>query len=160
MKKITAQCVIAKAHRGFTLLEAMIALLVLSIGLLGLAGLQASSARLGYEAHMRSITTLAASEIIEKIRMRTGKLSRAQRTAVILQYVGAAAGACDPAASSIANDFSCWQNNIAQQLPEGVGVINANNIAVNGSFDVQISWFDRESEQLSSVTWSYLAGVL
>src|SRR5690349_24417974 len=155
MNNLKHQYLIARNSRGFTLLESLIALLVLSIGLLGLAGLQASSARLGYEAHMRSITTLAASEIIEKIRMRTAKLSRADRPAVVAQYAGASAGACDSAASSIENDFSCWQENIAAQLPDGEGVINDN---ADGSFQIQISWYDREAEQPSTVSWTYVAG--
>jgi type IV pilus assembly protein PilV len=156
MNKMTAQSLIAKASRGFTLLEAMIALLVLSIGLLGLAGLQASSARLGYEAHMRSITTIAASEIIEKIRMRTAKLSRADRPAIVAQYVGAGGGNCDPTDSSIDNDIACWQENLAQQLPEGQGAIIDDE--GDGIFDVQISWYDRETEQPSTVSWSFVAG--
>lgn len=142
---------------GFTLLEALIALLVLSIGLLGLAGLQASSARLGYEAHIRSITTLAASEIIEKIRMRTAKLSRPDRPAVIAQFAGSPAATCDPALSNIANDLACWQKNIAFQLPGGQGVVTDN---LDGSFQIQVSWYDRETEQTNTVSWSYVAGGL
>jgi type IV pilus assembly protein PilV len=157
MKKITAQYVIANASRGFTLLEALIAMLVLSIGLLGLAGLQASSARLSSEAYLRSITTMASSEIIEKIRMRTGKLSRPARLPIINQYSKAAAGACDPAASSIDNDFSCWQKDIVSQMPQGKGVIIDK---ANGSFEIQISWFDRQNQQSSTISMTYFAGAL
>jgi type IV pilus assembly protein PilV len=155
MNKITDHSLIAKASRGFTLLEALIALLVLSIGLLGLAGLQASSARLGHEAHMRSITTVAASEIIEKIRVRTAKLSRADRPDIVQQYVGAG-GDCDPTESSIDNDVACWQENLALQLPEGQGAIADDD--GDGIFDVEISWYDRETEQLSTISWSFVAG--
>lgn len=143
--------------QGFTLLEALIAMLVLSIGLLGLAGLQTSSARLGHEAHLRSVTTQAVSEIIEKIRMRTGKLSSIDRPAIIAQYASASEGACNPGDSSIANDFSCWRKNIAKELPEGTALIIDR---LNSSFDIQISWFDRETQQNTTVTWTYVAGAL
>ncbi len=158
MNTLTHQS-IARNSRGFTLLEALIALLVLSIGLLGLAGLQLSSARLGNEAHIRSITTLAATEIIERIRMRTYKVKIANRPAIISKYVGLTAGSCDPALSSIVNDFSCWQENIQAELPEGEGKIIDSNSA-DGIFEVQISWYDREREQLSTVSWTYVAGAL
>jgi type IV pilus assembly protein PilV len=161
MNTITARNVnvIASNSRGFTLLEALIALLVLSIGLLGLAGLQLSSARLGYEAHMRSITTVSASEIIERIRMRTYKLDVKARPQIISQYVGLTAGACDPSLSTIVNDFSCWQQHIAEELPEGEGrIIDADN--TDGIFEVQISWYDRENEQPSTVSWTFIAGAL
>lgn len=141
--------------QGFTLLEALIAMLILSIGLLGLAGLQASSSRLGYEAHMRSITTLAASEIIEKIRMRTGKVPQTARPGIIQQYLGGAAAGCDPTVSSVANDLACWQKSLAAELPEGEGTITNNG---TNSFQVQISWYDRELGQPSTVSWTYAAG--
>jgi type IV pilus assembly protein PilV len=158
MNTLTQQ-LIAKNSRGFTLLEALIALLVLSVGLLGLAGLQLSSARLGYEAHTRSITTLAASEIIERIRMRTYKVKVKDRPQIISQYVGLTGGACDPMLSTIVNDFSCWQENIGAELPEGEGRIIDENDA-DGIFEVEISWYDRDSEQRSTVSWTYVAGAL
>jgi type IV pilus assembly protein PilV len=149
----------ARHSRGFTLLEALIALLILSIGLLGLAGLQLNSARLGHEAHTRSITTVAASEIIERIRMRTAKEMVRNRPQIISQYVGLTAGACDPFASSVVNDFSCWQESITAELPEGEGrIIDVDN--TDGIFEVEISWYDRQSEQTSKVSWTFIAGAL
>lgn len=142
---------------GFTLLEALIALLVLSIGLLGLAGLQSTGSRLSYEAHARSITTLAASEIIEKIRSRTGKLDRASRPGIIAQYEGVGLGACVAGESSIAADVGCWNQNIATQLPDGEGAITDN---ADGSFVVSISWYDRENEDRNTVSWTFVAGAL
>jgi type IV pilus assembly protein PilV len=143
--------------RGFTLLEALIALLVLSIGLLGLAGLQSTGSRLSYEAYIRSITTLAASEIIEKIRSRTGKLDRASRPNVISQYAGANAGACAAGDASIDNDVSCWNQNITAQLPDGQGLITDH---ADGSFTISISWYDRDTEDTNTVSWTFVAGAL
>lgn len=142
---------------GFTLLEALIALLVLSIGLLGLAGLQSTGSRLSYEAYARSITTLAASEIIEKIRTRTGKLDRASRPAVVAQYEAAGLGACVAGESSVAADVGCWNQNIAAQLPDGEGTITDN---ADGSFVVSISWYDRENEDRNTVSWTFVTGAL
>lgn len=142
---------------GFTLLEALIALLVLSIGLLGLAGLQSTGTRLSYEAYIRSITTLSASEIIEKIRTRTGKLDRASRPGVIAQYEGAGLGACVAGESSVAADVGCWNQNIAAQLPDGQGAITDN---ADGSFTISISWYDREHEDRNTVSWTFVAGAL
>ncbi len=142
--------------RGFTMLEAVIALLVLSIGLLGMAGLQSTSARLSGESHMRSITTLAASEIIDKIRMRTGKQGRDMRAGVIDEYAttGAAAG-CDYSASAIEDDLACWQTSLAAQLPDGQGEVIDDG---NGFVTVRISWEDRETGDTESIDWSYMVG--
>ena len=53
--------------RGFSLLEVMIALLVLSVGLLGIAGLQTVSLKFNHQSYERSQATLLISEMIEKI---------------------------------------------------------------------------------------------
>ena len=143
---------------GFTMLEAVIALLVLSIGLLGMAGLQSTSTRLTSESHQRSITTLAASEIIDKIRMRTGKQSRGDREATIGEYAStAAAGSCDPTLADIASELACWQNSLESQLPSGVGEIVDDG---GGFVTVRISWEDRDTGNTESIDWNYMVGSL
>lgn len=54
--------------RGFTLLEVMIALLVLSIGLLGLAALQTTALRTGQAADMYTRAVLAVTDMSERMR--------------------------------------------------------------------------------------------
>jgi type IV pilus assembly protein PilV len=53
---------------GFTLIEVMIAVLVLSVGLLGLAAMQAFGLRNNQEAYMRSQATILAGDIMERMR--------------------------------------------------------------------------------------------
>lgn len=144
-----------KASRGFTLLEALIAMLVLSIGLLGLAGLQATSARFSHDAYVRSLTTMITSEIIDKIRMKTGKQNdQAARLNTISTYaVTAPAGTCDPSLATIANELACWQNNITKTLPGGSGTITDN---ADGSFTVTVSWYDRDGETTRSTSWTFV----
>ncbi|MBI5462892.1 MAG: type IV pilus modification protein PilV [Gammaproteobacteria bacterium] len=55
-------------QRGFTLLEVLIAVVVLSIGLLGVAGLQAFGLRNNQDAYMRSQATILATDIAERMR--------------------------------------------------------------------------------------------
>jgi len=57
----------ARSH-GFTLIEVMIAVLVLSLGLLGLAGLQATSLKANASAATRGQATLLAYDIIDRMR--------------------------------------------------------------------------------------------
>ncbi|MEA2080624.1 MAG: type IV pilus modification protein PilV [Pseudomonadota bacterium] len=53
---------------GFTLIEVLIAVLVLSLGLLGLAGLQATSLRYNNAAAARGQATFLAYDIIDRMR--------------------------------------------------------------------------------------------
>ena len=52
---------------GFTLIEALIALLVLSIGLLGVAAMQLKALQGAHAAYQRSIASLAAQDAQERL---------------------------------------------------------------------------------------------
>jgi type IV pilus assembly protein PilV len=57
-----------KTQAGVTLIEVMVSILVLSIGALGLAGLQISAKRAGYEAVQRTDASFLAMDIMERMR--------------------------------------------------------------------------------------------
>ncbi len=52
---------------GFTLIEALVALLVLSIGLLGVAAMQLEALQGAHAAYQRSIASLAAQDVQERL---------------------------------------------------------------------------------------------
>lgn len=58
----------ANINHGFTLIEVMVALLILSIGLLGLAMLQATNLQFNTDAYTRTQATLFAYDIIDRMR--------------------------------------------------------------------------------------------
>lgn len=55
-------------YRGFTLIEVMIAVLVLSIGLLAVASLQLTAKRSTHQAWQRSLAVSIADSMVERIR--------------------------------------------------------------------------------------------
>ena len=62
---------------GFTLVEVMVAVLVLSVGLLGFAALQSRGLRLNHDALIRTQATFLANDMMD--RMRTYDASSASR---------------------------------------------------------------------------------
>jgi len=105
-------------QEGFTLVEVLIAVLVLLIGLLGLAGLQAQALRSNQIAYMRTQATILAYDIIERMN--------ANRAAALAGSYDGAAGtqntdctsttACSSAAMA-ANDVYEWRLAVKQSLP-------------------------------------------
>lgn len=59
---------LARRQHGFSLLEVLIALLVLSIGLLGLAGLQTFSLKFNHQSYERTQATMLINEMIDRMR--------------------------------------------------------------------------------------------
>lgn len=59
---------LTRRQRGFSLIEALVAFLLLSVGMLGIASLQAVSLRAGYTATLRTVAVIKAEEILERMR--------------------------------------------------------------------------------------------
>lgn len=56
------------AQRGVTLIEVLVAMVVLSVGLLGMAGLQVSSLRANQSSYIRTQAVSQAYDILDEIR--------------------------------------------------------------------------------------------
>jgi len=60
-----------KNHKGFSMIEILIALVILAIGLLGMATLMINSVQNNQSAALRSAATLAAYDLAERMRSNT-----------------------------------------------------------------------------------------
>ena len=118
-----------RAARGFTLLEVLIALVVLSFGLLGLAALQAYSVKANQSAHFRSQATALANMMLDSLRANRPQLSQYYSN----DYVEFACDDDPDTSTRPLNDLETWRQQIACQLPAGRGAIapiSANEVAV------------------------------
>lgn len=62
----------AQTNNGFTLLETLIALLVLSFGLLGLAGLQLKTLQSSHSSYQRGLANIIAADAVERLWANMG----------------------------------------------------------------------------------------
>jgi type IV pilus assembly protein PilV len=117
-------------HRsaGFTLLEVLVSIVILSIGLLGMAGLMAVSLKSSTTAYHRSQATVLADDILD--RMRSNLLA-----ARAGDYDVTIGGGCT---SSGVPDDDCeeWKDTIAQTLPGGDGSV----LVAAGTATIEIQW--------------------
>lgn len=108
------------------MLEALVALLILALGVLGLARLQAATLMEARNANARSVAIHAASDLVD--RMQTNRSARFT-AAAFDDYVAAWAQPAAPAtdctddpcssAEMAAYDVWQWKQSLAQQLPNG-----------------------------------------
>ncbi|HWM42573.1 MAG TPA: type IV pilus modification protein PilV [Burkholderiales bacterium] len=126
-------------QRGFTMLEVLIAIMVISIGLLGLAALQMHSLRQGQSAYYRSVATQLAYDMSDRMRGNiTGVLANAyNRTGIGTDY-GTAVANCTTTAGCVAadlarNDAYEWQQLVQTLLPGGEGIICIDAVPNDGT---------------------------
>jgi type IV pilus assembly protein PilV len=120
-----------REQRGMTLVETLVALLVLSIGLLGVAALQMASLQNNRGAHMRSQASVLAYAIADRMR--------ANRTVALAGGYTVAFGAAPGGGTITALDLQNWKQTITNTLPAGDG-----SIALVGGNEVriQLRWTD------------------
>ena len=120
---------------GFTLLEVLVAILVLSIGLLGLAGLMASSIRNNHSAYQRTQATWLAYDMIDRMRV-----NRANSIASANNY-NIAIGTASSSSSGLAGtDVTNWKTTLASALPAGDGSVAVDS--TSRAVTVIVQWND------------------
>jgi type IV pilus modification protein PilV len=55
-------------QQGFTLIEVLVTVIIMAIGLLGVAGLQLAGMRSNHSAFLRTQATIAAYDLIDRMR--------------------------------------------------------------------------------------------
>lgn len=93
------------AQKGFTLIEVMVAILVLAIGLFGMAGMHARVLNGQFDAYQRAQAMQLAQDMVNRIRANPGP---ARAGAYDGQTLGLAPQVCNNAAAGAANDLACW----------------------------------------------------
>lgn len=140
-----------KLQRGFTLIEVLIAALVLSVGLLGLAGLQTTSQKLSLSSYHRSQAAVLAYEIADAIRANARNAE---------QYVGTRdPSSCDEdfsrtdSGSVSADDLNEWANRIACEFPGSGAAQGDIRKSVTGGtikMTITVSWDDSRARALNA----------
>jgi type IV pilus assembly protein PilV len=123
-----------RRQQGFSMLEVLITMVVISVGLLGIAGLIMTSFKNNHSAYSRGQATILANDIID--RMRANR-TVAQAGA---PYLIALEAATPTAVASVGDrDIRQWRLAVADALKKGTGGITFN---AAGNVIVTIQWDD------------------
>lgn len=107
---------------GFTLIEVLVAALLLSIGLVGLAGLQGASLMSNQSSFMRSQVTALAYDLADRMRANVQGANANRYDPSAAKSIGACKTTTGCSVRQLArNDLAEWNTAIAAYLPDGQG---------------------------------------
>ncbi len=127
----------SQREHGFTMIEVLITLVILSIGLLGLAALQANSMASNHNAFLQSQATQYAYDMGDRMRaniagVRAGNYNNASGIPADPACITAG---CTPAQMATYDTFQ-WNTLLSQQLPAGQGTVTGDGT----DFVISVMW--------------------
>lgn len=132
---------------GFSLLEVLIALVILSVGLLGVAGLLSATMKSNGSAYMRTQATMLAYSIIDRMRSNLPAVQNTDyNTSMPATPAPSGSTNCNSTACAspalAAYDIAQWEYALAQSLPQGRGSIATSVTPGATTVTVTVLWDD------------------
>ncbi len=170
-KQAAKDLFIHQFNRGFSLIEVLVALVVLSIGLMGMAGLQQTGVRNNHNALLHSQASMLAYEIADFMRSNS-KAVRFGRYNTDTAQTDNPPACADTAESSAINcnssematfHLSIWSNHLSEHLPLGTGMVECldnntsdfNPCSIGSVVKISVSWVETDiggAENMTFVT--------
>ena len=151
-----------KQSKGFTLIEVMVAMIILAIGVLGLGVMQLTSMQNTQSGQMMSQASILAYDMIDSMRTNvpsvttgTFDLGIDAVTPVAVNCYGADVS-CS-VGEMATSDVNHWRTTLNASLPSGTGGITTTDLGDTTLVTVTIAWVDPYSaangnEQISIVS--------
>lgn len=133
-------------HDGFSLIEVLIALVVLAFGLLGVAGLQSAGMRHTQASNLQSQSSMYAHNMADRLRSNPEAIETGYFDEPITESPGPPPVDCDAAdctPTELATfDVSNWYADLSEALPMGTGVIRCHDAdcGKHSQFTVSVMW--------------------
>jgi type IV pilus assembly protein PilV len=115
-----------------TLIEVLVTLVIISVGLLGIAALQLTTVRNNYDAFVRAQAAVLASDMLDRMRANRRRADT---------YVAAIGDAPATPTGPAGVDIAQWRTSLDAQLPNGVGGIAFD--AASQVVTIRIQWGER-----------------
>jgi type IV pilus assembly protein PilV len=133
---------------GVAMIEALIAIVIISFGLLGLAGLQLAGVRTNQVAYYRSVATTQAYDMADRMRANMAGVNGGSYNAISVSIparpscsnpfvVGVG---CAPAVMATYDAYA-WLTENARLLPGGSGTVTRQ--ANSNAFDIIVQWTEK-----------------
>ena len=138
---------IRKKSQGFTLLEVLVSLVILSIGVLGLGIVQLTSLQNTQGGYLRSQATIHAYSIIDAMRANTPAVTAGNFDiafgAVMPEAIRCYGLEVDCSTQQMASsDLNRWRTILDAQLPDSSASVGTEDLGLTTRVTINVSWRD------------------
>jgi type IV pilus assembly protein PilV len=129
------------AQRGFSLVEVLIALIIMSVGMLGIASLYVQGMQAGRTSLFRHNAITLAGDVADRIRAnRTAGITYETRPGADNNCI---AGGIDCTADEMAEqDVFVWLQQADDTLPNGDVVVDFDDTVTPPEYEITVTWND------------------
>lgn len=127
--------------KGFSLLESLVALLLISIGILGIANMQFNGLVNNNRAYYRSVAVGLVSDMAERLRINADVASSGGYSTDVSMT--------DSLASA---DVGTWLGDVQGLLPGGDGTLAYTAGATGGEYDITVTWNNPRAAAQESIS--------
>lgn len=126
-------------HAGFSLVEVLVALVIMSVGMLGIAGLYVQSMQAGRTSMFSHHAVTLAGDVADRIRANpTAGVAYEAATGTDNSCI-AGTVVCTPAQMA-AQDILLWQAQAVDTLPAGTVAVDHDATVVPAVYEIVVSW--------------------
>ena len=135
--------------RGFNIVEMLAALLVIAVGIIGVAALYSDQTHIPPDTRLPLLAADLAENMADRIRATSEGRDGFATTVGVL---------CNPnkktktPQDTAALDAACWENEVERSLPSGLGSISRDTTSSPASYVIAVSWSSPETGAASYVT--------
>lgn len=146
----TLPVAVRQRARGFSLVEVLVALIVMSVGMLGIASLYVQSMQAGRTSLFRHNAVTLAGDVADRIR--ANPTAGATYAGAGADFNCVAMGVNCSAPQMAAQDILTWQAQALTSLPEGEVEVVFDNAVTPPTYRISVVWQEPEGEQNYTVT--------
>lgn len=137
---VTHQKSAASRQRGFSLVEVLIALVIMSVGMLGIAGLYVQSMQAGRTSTFRHNAVMLAGDVADRIRANPTALGAYTGGGVDSGCVAMGVNCSQP--QMAAHDIFLWTAQADESLPAGTVTITLDASVAPAIYTIEVKWVE------------------
>ncbi len=139
-----SKAIVPRKYRGDTMIEVLVTVLILAVGVLGVAAMQVTTLKNLNSSYSTGIAAIVTDDIVERMRANTAAALAGTyiHSAAPTGFTDCVANVCD-STQMAGYDMATWWVSLAAALPLATGVVT--RVGATNTFIVTVRWDDDRS---------------